>query len=324
VLAWDDSWPRNRLGLARWLFDRRQPLTARVFVNRVWQMHFGRGLVETSEDFGSQGSIPTHPELLDWLAVELMESGWDVKALQRLIVTSAAYMQSSDASPELIARDPANALYARGPRWRMTAEMVRDSALRSSGLLAPAVGGPSVKPYQPGGIWNPLNSFYNYPTPDDLPADDLHRRTLYTFVKRNAAHPGLKIFDFTNRTESVARRRSSNTPLQALLLMNDPQYVEAYRSLAAEALQSSTEVDAQLARLYRHATRRQPGEQHLAVLRAYYADQRQSYAGNDAKIAGLLNVGVVPADPALDRTALAALTNVAALVMSSPDAYTVR
>jgi hypothetical protein len=324
VLAWDDAWPRDRFGLARWLFDRRQPLTARVFVNRLWQMHFGRGIVETSEDFGAQGSIPTHPELLDWLAVEFMESGWDVKALHRLIVTSATYRQSSIATPALAGRDAANALYARGPRWRMTAEMVRDSALRASGLLAATVGGPSVKPYQPPGIWNPLNSFYNYPVPDDLPADELHRRTLYTFVKRNATHPALKIFDFTNRTESIARRRSSNTPLQALLLMNDPQYVEAYRALAVEALRFSADEDAQLRRLYRLGTRSTPSAAHLAVLREYYAQQRAAYSGNEAKIAGALEVGVVPADPALDRTALAALTNVAGLVMSSPDAYTVR
>jgi len=324
VLAWDDSWPRDRLGLARWLFDRRQPLTARVFVNRIWQMHFGRGIVETSEDFGAQGAIPTHPELLDWLAVELMESGWDVKALHRLIVTSATYSQSSVVSPELTTRDAANALYARGPRWRMTAEMVRDGALRASGLLVTQVGGPSVKPYQPAGIWNPLNSFYNYPAPADLPADDLHRRTLYTYVKRNATHPAMKIFDFTNRTESIARRRSSNTPLQALVLMNDPQYVEAYRSLAADALQSSSDEDAQLARLYRLGTRSTPSAEHVAVLRGYYAQQRAAYAGNDAKIASVLDVGVVPTDPAVDRATLAALTNVAALVMNSPDAYTVR
>jgi hypothetical protein len=324
VLPWDASLPQNRLGLARWLFDRRQPLTARVFVNRIWQMHFGRGIVETSEDFGAQGSIPTHPELLDWLAVEFMESGWDIQALHRLIVISATYRQSSVVSPDLATRDAANALYARGPRWRMTAEMVRDGALRASGLLVTQVGGPSVKPYQPAGIWNPLNSFYNYPAPADLPADDLHRRTLYTYVKRNATHPAMKIFDFTNRTESIARRRSSNTPLQALVLMNDPQYVEAYRSLAADALQSSSDEDAQLTRLYRVGTRSTPSTGHVAVLRDYYAQQRAAYAGNDAKIASVLDVGVVPTDPAFDRATLAALTNVAALVMNSPDAYTVR
>jgi len=169
-----------------------------------------------------------------------------------------------------------------------------------------------------------LNSFYQYPVPESLPADDLHRRTLYSFVKRNATHPALKIFDFTNRTESIARRRSSNTPLQALELMNDPQYVEAYRSLAADALRQSADEDAQLARLYRQATRETPRAEHLAVLRDFYREQRAAYTGNDAKIAGVLDVGVVPADPALDRTSLAALTNVAALVMNSPDAYTVR
>jgi hypothetical protein len=324
VLPWDDGWPHNRLGLARWLFDRRQPLTARVLVNRIWQMHFGRGIVETSEDFGSQGAIPTHPELLDWLAVQFVESGWDLKALHRLIVTSATYRQSSNATPELIARDASNALYARGPRWRMTAEMVRDGALRASGLLVANVGGPSVKPYQPAGIWNPLNSFYNYPLPASLPADDLHRRTLYTFVKRNATHPAMKIFDFPNRTESIARRRSSNTPLQALELMNDPQYVVAYRALAAESLHFAADEAAQLTRLYRLGTRATPTAEEVAVLRDYYREQRAAYSGNDAKIAGLLDVGVMPADPALDRTSLAALTNVAALVMSSPDAYTVR
>jgi hypothetical protein len=324
VLPWDSSWPQNRLGLARWLFDAKQPLTARVFVNRVWQMHFGRGIVETSEDFGSQGSIPTHPELLDWLAVQFVESGWDVKELHRLIVTSATYRQSSAATPELLARDASNALYARGPRWRMTAEMVRDGALRASGLLVTKVGGPSVKPYQPAGIWNPLNSFYDYPLPESLPADDLHRRTLYTFVKRNATHPGMKIFDFTNRTESIARRRSSNTPLQALELMNDPQYVEAYRALAAESLRFSRDEDAQLTRLYRLGVRATPSAEEVAVLRDYYREQRAAFSGNDAKIAGVLEVGVMPADATLDRTALAAMTNVAALVMSSPDAYTVR
>jgi hypothetical protein len=324
VFPYDPALPQNRLGLAQWLFDPRHPLTARVFVNRAWQLHFGRGLVETSEDFGSQGAIPTHPELLDWLAVQFVESGWDVKALHRLIVTSATYRQSSVASDELLARDARNALYARGPRWRMTAEMVRDGALAASGLLATKVGGASVKPYQPEGIWNNLNSFYQWPNPKDLPADDLHRRTLYTFVKRNATHPGMRIFDFTNRTESIARRRSSNTPLQALLLMNDPQYVEAYRSLAADALRSSPDEDAQLARIYRHATRSTPSAAEVAVLRDYFIEQRGSYSGNEAKIASVLDVGVTPADPALDRATLAALSNVTALVMNSPDAYTVR
>jgi hypothetical protein len=324
VLAWDESLPRNRLGLAKWLFDPSNPLTARVFVNRAWQMHFGRGIVETAEDFGSQGSIPTHPELLDWLAVQFVESGWDVKALHKLIVTSATYRQSSELSDEALARDARNALYARGPRWRMSAEMVRDSALAASGLLVARVGGPSVKPYQPQGIWNPLNSFYEYPAASDVPPDEHHRRTLYTFVKRNAPHPALKIFDFTNRTESLARRRSSNTPLQALLLENDPQYVEAYRTLAEHALRYSGDEREQLARLYRLAVRSSPAASHVDLLMRYYAAQRQKFAADAQKAEALLGVGVVKPDPALDRAALAAMTSVAALVMSSPDAYTVR
>ncbi|MEO8464783.1 MAG: DUF1553 domain-containing protein [Gammaproteobacteria bacterium] len=324
VLKWDEQLPQNRLGLAKWVFDPRNPLTARVFVNRLWQLHFGRGIVETAEDFGSQGSIPTHPELLDWLAVEFVESGWDVKALHKRMVMSATYRQSSDASDEQLARDARNELYARGPRWRMTAEMVRDNALAASGLLVAKVGGPSVLPYQPEGIWNPLNSFYPYPAAANVPQDDLHRRTLYTFVKRNALHPALRIFDFKNRTESVARRRSSNTPLQALVLLNDPQFVEAYRSLAAEALKSSPDVDAQLARLYRLGARAAPGAQHLDLLRTHYRAQRDEFAADTAKRDALLKAGVTPLDAALDPTALAALTNVAAVVMNSPDAFTVR
>jgi hypothetical protein len=324
AFAWDESLPQNRLGLARWLFDPNHPLTARVFVNRVWQMHFGRGIVETAEDFGSQGAIPTHPALLDWLAVEFVESGWDVKALHRLIVLSSTYRQSSDLSDALLTRDANNALYARGPRWRMTAEMVRDGALAASSLLVPQVGGKSARPYQPEAIWNPLNSFYAYPAADAVPADEHHRRTLYTFVKRNAPHPAMKIFDFTNRTESIARRRSSNTPLQALALMNDPQFVEAYRELAANALQSSGDEAQQLTRLYRLATRTTPSAAHLDLLRGYYEEQRAVLASNAEKAEKLVTAGVTRPDPALDRVALAAMTGVAALVMNSPDAYTVR
>lgn len=324
VMSWDDSLPGNRLGLAQWLFDASNPLTVRVFVNRIWQTHFGRGIVETAEDFGSQGSIPTHPELLDWLAAEFVESGWDVKALHRLIATSATYRQSSAVPDALAASDPDNALYARGPRWRMTAEMVRDHALAVSGLLVGTIGGDSVRPYQPGGIWNPTNSFYRYPESDAIPADEHHRRTMYTFVKRNALHPALRNFDFMNRTESVARRRSSNTPLQALTLLNDPQYVEAYRALAGSVLTSSDDAHTQLRQLYRLATRATPSEAMLDRLELYYEDQRATFGADVEKALALLEVGVTDPDPTLDSATLAALTNVAAVVMNSPDAYTVR
>ena len=324
VFPWDAALPRNRLGLAQWLFSPDNPLTARVFVNRVWQMHFGRGIVETAEDFGAQGAIPTHPELLDWLTVKFIESGWDLKALHRQIVLSATYKQYSTLAESLLQRDSRNSLYARGPRWRMTAEMVRDRALAVSGLLAHQVGGPSVLPYQPEGIWNPLNSFYDYPLPEEIPADDNHRRTMYTFVKRNAPHPSLKTFDFPNRTESAARRKSSNTPLQALILLNDPQFVEAYRALATTALKSSNDETEQLRRIYRLAARALPGDAHLDLLHAYYREQRDVFAANEDKAINLLQVGVTAPDPELDAATLAAMTNVAALVMNSPDAYTVR
>ncbi len=324
VMEWDESLPPNRLGLARWLFDPANPLTSRVFVNRIWQMHFGRGLVATSEDFGSQGAIPSHPDLLDWLTVEFVESGWDVKALHRLIVSSATYSQSSRVSTLLAENDPENELYARGPRWRMTAEMVRDQALAVSGLLDSAVGGESVTPYQPDGIWNPLNSFYEYPAADSLPEDEHHRRTMYTFVKRNALHPSLKIFDFMNRTESVVRRRTSNTPLQALTLMNDPQFVEAYRELATDTIYSVNEGHARLARLYRVATRMTPSDAVLARLDEYYQLQRANFLADEARARELIATGVTEPDPDLEPATLAALTNVAALIMNSPEAYTVR
>ena len=324
VFPWDDSYPQDRRGLAAWLFHPDNPLTARVFVNRIWQMHFGRGLVETAEDFGSQGSIPTHPELLDWLAVRFVDSGWDIRALQRLIVTSATYRQSSDMRDELLEQDPRNELYARGPRWRMTAEMVRDNALAASGLLDRAVGGRSVQPYQPAGIWNPLNTFYTYPESAAVPVDEHHRRTLYTFVKRNAVHPALKIFDFQPRTESLARRRSSNTPLQALVLLNDPQFVEAYRALAEQALRVAGDEDAQLARLYRLAVREPPTPAHLDLLRDYYRQQRDMFADAPDKAAQVIEAVVTAPAPTFEPAALAAMTNVAALVMNSPNAYTVR
>jgi hypothetical protein len=324
VFPWDKSLPPNRLGLARWLFDARNPLTARVFVNRLWQMHFGRGLVETSEDFGLQGSIPTHPELLDYLATTFVKSGWNIRELQRQIVLSATYRQESYATEEMIARDPANQLLARGPSWRMTAEMVRDRALAAAGLLEGKVGGPSVTPYQPAGIWNPQNAFYEYPDSRDIPAADHHRRTLYTFIKRNAVHPGAAIFDFTNRTESRARRSSSNTPLQTLALLNDPQYVEAYRGMAQRALTVDGDDDAQLTRLYRLATRVNPSEAQLQLVRDFYQTQRKALAGKRDRAQQQLSVGVTQPNTTIDPVTLAAMTNAAALVMNSPESYLVQ
>jgi hypothetical protein len=322
IFEWNQSLARNRIGLARWLFDPRHPLTSRVFVNRLWQRAFGRGLVETAEDFGAQGSIPSHPELLDWLAVTFVESGWDIKALQKRVVMSATFRQTSNVDDALLKRDPRNVLLARFARVRMPAEMVRDQALAASGLLVRSIGGKSVYPYQPASIWDGL-ALYTYPAADGVPADDHHRRTLYSFVKRNAPHPAMATFDVPDRGTSVVRRQTSNTPLQALVLLDDPQYVEAYRAVAATALNASTDADAQVTRIFRLATRRRPSQPELARLRTYYDLQVRRYADDRKSASELLANGLAPV-PAVDMTRLAALTNVTAVIMNTPDAYTLR
>jgi hypothetical protein len=323
IFPWDESLPRNRVGLARWLFDPKHPLTSRVFVNRLWQRDFGRGLVETSEDFGAQGSIPSHPELLDWLAVTFVESGWDVKALQKRLVMSAAFRQASTITDDLLKRDPRNVLLARYTRVRMPAEMVRDQALAASGLLVKEIGGKSVYPYQPDTIWDGLAA-YAYPPADKVPADSHHRRTLYSFIKRNAPHPAMATFDVPDRGTSVVRRQTSNTPLQALVLLDDPQFVEAYRTLAANVLATAADADAQVTTVFRLATRRRPIPAELTRLRAYYDAQRQRYATDKEAAAALLRNGVSAAPAGVDEAALAALTNVTAVIMNTPDAYTLR
>jgi mono/diheme cytochrome c family protein len=323
VLPWNDAWPHNRIGLASWLFDAKNPLTARVFVNRAWQMHFGRGLVETAEDFGSQGSIPTHPELLDYLAVTFRESGWDIKRLHKLIAMSATYRQQSDASEDLLKKDPRNMLIARFTRIRMPAEMVRDQALAASGLLVQKIGGPSVYPYEPANMWDGFN-VYRHPTAEAVPVDSHHRRTLYSFIKRNAPHPGMSSFDLPERWNTTARRHTSNTPLQALVLLDDPQYLSAYRSLAAHVMQAETAKDAQITMVFRLATRRRPRADELATLRAYHDAQIARFSEDRAAASKLLEIGVEPVDAKLDKVRLAALTNVTTVVMNTPDAYSLR
>jgi hypothetical protein len=323
VFPWKESFPENRVGLAQWLFDSQNPLTSRVFVNRLWQMHFGRGLVETSEDFGSQGSIPSHPELLDWLAVTFRESGWDIKRMQKAIVMSSTYRQTSDVSDDLLKRDPRNELLARATRVRMPAEIVRDNALAASGLLVRQVGGPSVYPYQPEGIWDGLAG-YAYPTPDKVPADAQHRRSMYSFIKRNAPHPAMATFDLPDRGLSSVRRQTSNTPLQALALLDDPQYLEAYRALAEHVLKTTIGKEAQVTMVFRLATRRRPHVDELAALRNYYDGQIERYSRDKEAAADLVKVGVTPVDTQLNIVQLAALMNVTTAVMNTPDAYSLR
>jgi hypothetical protein len=274
----------NRLDLARWLVAPENPLTARVAVNRYWQMYFGAGLVKSTEDFGTQGDWPSHPELLDWLATEFMRTGWDVKAMQRLIVTSAVYRQESKVSAALLERDPENRLLARGPRFRLPAQFIRDQALAASGLLVPRLGGPPVKPYQPEGLWSAtagINSNTTKYEPDT--GESLHRRSLYSYWKRAVPPPAMMVFDAADREVCSVKRRLTNTPLQALNLLNDITYVEAARALAAQVLAPPASSEAErIRRLWQRVLAREPSQREVqqatAALGAYQAKFRQAPA----------------------------------------------
>jgi hypothetical protein len=310
--------PNNRLGLARWLVDPANPLTARVTVNRYWQMLFGTGLVKTVEDFGSQGEWPMHPELLDWLATEFVRTGWDVKAILRTIVTSATYRQSSKVKPELLRRDPENRLLARGPRFRLSAEMVRDQALAASGLLVEKLGGPSVKTYQPASLWRELADTDYKP---DTGAN-LYRRSLYTFWKRTVAPPDMIAFDAAGRETCIVRQTRTNTPLQALTLMNDVTYVEASRVLAQRVLTEETTPETRLTRMFRLLTARPPRSAELTVLGANLEQQRTRYRRNPEAAWKLVSVGESKRDEKLDVVELAAYTAVANLILNLDETIT--
>jgi hypothetical protein len=306
--------PNNRLGFARWLVDRSNPLTARVAVNRFWQMYFGAGLVKTVEDFGSQGEWPSHPELLDWLAIEFMDSGWDVKRLQKSIVTSAAYRQSSKIPADLLQRDPENRLLARGPRLRLPAGMLRDQALAISGLLVEKIGGPSVKPYQPPGLWKELTGGADY-KPDS--GEGLHRRSLYTFWKRTAPPPMMMNFDAAGREACSVRETRTNTPLQALDLMNDPIFVEAARVLAERVMrEAGTSAGERIALAFRLAAARSPKPMEREILLGSLHHYRDSFQGDPAAARSFVSVGERPPDPKFDAPELAAYTAVASLILN--------
>lgn len=314
--------PRNRLGLAQWLMDADNPLTARVTVNRMWQEVFGQGFVATGEDFGSQGEMPSHPELLDWLAVEFRESGWDVKRLYKLVLSSAAYRQAALNTPEKQKADPGNRLLSRGPRFRMDGEVVRDAALAASGLLATAIGGRSVKPYQPEGVWEAVamnGSNTRFYKPDE--GEALYRRSMYWFWKRSAPPASLDIFNAPTRELCTVLRERTNTPLQALVTMNDVQFVEAARHLAQRAMrggESGAEVRfdymgrAVLGREF------QPAERE--ILRRSHRKFLSFYDSNPAEAAKLLAVGASPRDESLNAVELAALTMVANQVLNLDEA----
>jgi len=324
VFPWSEKLPRNRLGLTEWLFDPKQPLTARVYVNRMWQGHFGTGIVQTVDDFGTQGTNPTHPELLDWLAVEFVKSGWDMKHMHKLMVMSATYRQSSNISAEDQEKDPRNFLLERGPRFRMPAETIRDNALTASGLLVKHIGGEAVFPYAPDAIWDGIaaQSVFVYPT--NVPADENHRRSMYTYIKRNAPVANLEPFDMPDRYNASVLRPISNTPLQGLVMLNDVQFMEAYRKLAERAIKASSNADVQLTTLWRLAVRRHPDEAELAVMRNFRAQEITHMQAAPDEVKKLLAMGVAPADASIDPSQLAAMTMVTAGVMNTPDAYTLR
>ena len=312
------SFPRNRLGLAQWLVDPTNPLTARVTVNRFWQELFGTGLVKSSEDFGSQGQAPSHPELLDWLAVEFRESGWDIKKFFKLLVTSSAYRQSAQANEAKLKSDPENRLISRGPRFRMDGEMVRDYALAASGLLVRTIGGPSVKPYQPSGIWEAVamigsnTQFYKQDT-----GDKLYRRSLYTFWKRSAPPASMEIFGAPTRESCTVRRERTDTPLQALVVMNDPQFVEAARALAQTALKSARgDLDGEIDFITTHLLGRPFDASERDITRKAYQDYLDHFAAHPDEAKKLLSVGESKPDEALGISQSAALTMVANQVMN--------
>jgi hypothetical protein len=314
-----DRAPKNRLGLAQWVTSASNPLTARVAVNRYWQHVFGTGLVKTAEDFGVQGERPSHPELLDWLAVEFRESGWNIKRLMKLIVTSATYRQSARLTKDRREKDPANRLLSRGPRFRLDAEMLRDQALLVSGLLVEKLGGPSVKPPQPPGLWKAV-AFVGSNTMTFTPdrgADKVHRRSLYTFWKRTSPPPQMTTFDAPSREACMPRRERTNTPLQALLLLNEPQYVECSRGLAERVLKQGGKTDAQrIAYLFRRATCRAPDAKELTELTAALKDLRTEYVRDPAGAKKLIAIGESRADDKLSPTELAAWTMLASTVLN--------
>ena len=321
--------PANRLDLARWMTRPDHPLTSRVAVNRLWEHFFGRALSASSADLGSQGQWPSHPELLDWLAVDFRENGWDRKRMIKLILTSRTYRQSSNTTPELLAKDPRNELLARGPRFRLTAEEIRDQALATSGLLVERIGGPSVKPYQPGDLWRQVSHYGSSPATSQTFVQDhgekLHRRSLYTYWKRTLPPTNLSTFDAPNREICSIGRLPTNTPLQALVTLNDPQFVEASRALAVKLLETPYPSDRdRLAAGFQKVTSRPPVEAELATLESALKREHQRYLTDEAAAHDLLAIGEVPAATIAPPAEIAAWTQLAATLFNLSETITRR
>jgi len=311
VLPMPENLPKNRLGLAQWLFHEEHPLTARVAVNRLWQQFFERGLVRTSNDFGNQGELPSHPELLDWLGVEFQESGWDIKSMVKLIVTSATYQQASQASAQLAAEDPKNEFLARGPSIRLTAEMMRDNVLVASGLMVNKIGGKSVYPYQPDGLWRINGTAYQQ---DE--GEKLYRRSLYTIWKRTVPNPTQATFDAPARANCSVKRQKTSTPLQALVLMNDPVYVEAAKVIG-QRISENEKLDAGIQNAFRLLTGRRANEAEIKLLLELQRSEKAKFEQVNDKMNGWLNAGDYVLNDQFDKTTLAANTVVASTIINA-------
>ncbi len=322
ILPYPKDYPKNRLGLAKWLVNEENPLPSRVLINRYWQMIFGTGIVKSSGDFGIQGDLPTHPELLDWLAAEFMESNWDLKKMLKLMVMSATYQQSSFANAEKYEADPDNKFYSRSSSYRLPAEFIRDNALASSGILDKKVGGPSVKPYQPEGLWEELGDFsYKLHKYKQDSVANLHRRSMYTFARRFSPAPYMITFDAGNREICITRRVNTNTPLQALNLLNDPQFVEASRSMSERVIREKVTLDEQLTMSFRLSTGVTPTPALLATLKEHYQSAFKHFQENPSLADSLLAVGELPRDNRLDKAQTAAMTVVANSILNFDETY---
>ncbi|RPG63960.1 MAG: DUF1553 domain-containing protein [Flavobacteriaceae bacterium TMED42] len=320
----DEKFPKNRLGLSQWLFDPKNPLTARVAVNRYWQMIFGKGLVATPDDFGVQGQLPSHPELLDWLAISFSEN-WDVKALIKKMVLSQTYQQQSVSNPTLDQKDPENLLLARANAARLPAEIIRDNALKISGLLNPKIGGESVLPYQPKGLWKEKSNFSAFLLEyKESQGEDLYRRGLYTFIRRTSPPPNMVTFDATSREVCTVKREVTSTPLQALVLLNDPQFFEASRVFAERIINSKNTLEEQISHGFRLATARHPRENELEILVDLYNSQYQYFRQNRDKAYRVISVGEKPRDKSINIAKTAAMTMVANTLLNHDETYTKR
>ena len=323
ILPFDSvKFGNNRLGLAKWLLDKRNPLTARVFVNRMWQEFFGRGLVKTSGDFGMQGEMPSHPELLDWLALDFVNNGWNIKRLIKQLVMSSTYRQSSAVSKDKLASDPDNILLSHGPRMRMSAETIRDMALASSGLLVKEIGGPSVKPYQPPGLWELATSGRGLSRYVQDHGDKLYRRGLYSFIKRTVPPPYMLVFDASNRDQCEVTRLRTNTPLQALVLLNDPVILEASRVFAEKLMVQKLSDEEKISNAFRAITCRKPKDEELSILLKYFLEEKNKFESSPEKAKEFIQAGEFPFADIKDKVPVAALMQVVRTIYNMEESIT--